>query len=104
MGNPNDASSKPGDRQQQGANVHGEGNYAASRKYNEGVREHMQAHDVDKEARDAAPRSADEAREMEAAEAAGKRRAKEEDPALARRSASEQRGTDQTQTPKPGQE
>jgi hypothetical protein len=104
MGNQNDAGSKPEDRQQQGANVHGEGNYAATRQYNEGVREHMQAHDIDKEARDAAPKSADEARELESAEAAGKSRAKGEDPALARRAASEQRGPDANQTPKPGQE
>ncbi|HVO89769.1 MAG TPA: hypothetical protein VMV45_14600 [Casimicrobiaceae bacterium] len=91
-------------KQQQAENVHGEGNYAASRQYNAGVHEHMQSHDVDKEARDAAPRSADEAREMESAEAKGKQRAKEEDPALRRRATGDQRGPEEKQTPKPGQE
>ena len=95
---------QPSGKQQQAQNVHGEGNYAASRDYNAGLREHMQSHDIDKEARDAEPRSADEARDMENAEAQGKQRAKEEDPALRRRAASDQRGPEENQTPKPGQE
>lgn len=58
-----------GDRQ------HGEGNYKATRDYNRGVKEHMQSHDVEREARDAAPRSEDEAREMREAEDLGKKKA-----------------------------
>ena len=96
------ASRKPG--QQEGQNVHGEGNYAASRQYNEGVRKHLQSHDVEKEARDAAPRSDAEAQAMKVAESRGKARAKEEDPVLGRRSATSQRGPEDQQTPKPGQE
>jgi len=106
--------SRPADRQQQareqegqrqqGDNVHGEGNYAASRQYNQGVKEHMQSHDVEREAHDAAPRSADEAREMESAEAQGKRRAKEEDPALKRHAADEQRAPEDDGIPGPGEE
>ena len=48
--------------------VHGEGNYEATRKYNEGLKDHVQHHDIEKEARDAAPRSASEEQEMEEAE------------------------------------
>jgi hypothetical protein len=55
---------------------YGEGNYKAARQYNEGLKEHVQHHDIEKEARDAAPRSADEEREMEDAERIGKSRAK----------------------------
>ena len=55
---------------------HGEGNYKATRDYNEGVKDHMQHHDVEKEARDAAPKSDAEAQDMERAEEAGRSRAK----------------------------
>ena len=55
---------------------HGEGNYKATRQYNEGVKDHMQHHDVEKEARDAAPKSDAEARDMERAEEIGRSRAK----------------------------
>ncbi len=44
---------------------YGEGNYKATRQYNEGLKEHVQNHDIEKEARDAAPRSAREEQEME---------------------------------------
>ena len=54
----------------------GEGNYKATRQYNEGVKDHMQHHDVEKEARDAAPKSDAEARDMERAEEEGRSRAK----------------------------
>ena len=43
---------------------YGEGNYAATRQYNEGLKEHVENHDIEKEARDAAPKSAAEEREM----------------------------------------
>lgn len=68
----------PGPQSQQGSSgdkQHGEGNYKATRDYNRGVKEHMQSHDVEREARDAAPRSEDEAREMERAEDLGKKKA-----------------------------
>ena len=55
---------------------YGEGNYKATRQYNEGMKEHVEHHDVEKEARDAAPKSAAEEREMEEAERIGRSRAK----------------------------
>jgi hypothetical protein len=78
-----DAPRKPGQqgRQQQEAgggagNQYGEGNYQATRDYNRGVKEHMEKHDIEREARDAAPRSEEEARQMEEAERAGKDKAR----------------------------
>jgi hypothetical protein len=75
-----DAKKQDGQGQQQEAasgtgQQYGEGNYQATRDYNEGVKDHLQNHDVEREARDAAPRSADEAKEMQDAEALGKSRA-----------------------------
>ena len=55
---------------------YGEGNYKATRDYDQGLKQHMQTHDVEKEARDAAPRSDAEAREMQRAEEAGRSRAR----------------------------
>ena len=55
---------------------YGEGNYKATRDYNRGLRDHVEHHDIEKEARDAAPRSEEEAREMEDAEREGLSRAK----------------------------
>ena len=55
---------------------YGEGNYKATRDYNRGVKDHVEHHDIEKEARDAAPRSQEEADEMEDAERAGRDRAK----------------------------
>jgi hypothetical protein len=65
--------------QQQGQQqqVHGEGNYQATRDYNRGLKEHMEKHDIEREARDAAPRSEEEARQMEEAERAGKDKARD---------------------------
>ena len=54
----------------------GEGNYKATRQYNEGLKDHVQHHDIEKDARDAAPKSAAEEREMEEAERIGRSRAK----------------------------
>ena len=62
--------------------VHGEGNYEATRKYNEGLKDHVQHHDIEKEARDAAPKSDAEAKEMKDAEREAASRSKGEDPAL----------------------
>ena len=69
--------SSPGQQQQRGADgkQHGEGNYKATRDYDRGVKEHLRTHDVEREARDAAPRSEEEAREMERAEDLGKKKA-----------------------------
>jgi hypothetical protein len=65
--------------------VQGEGDYEATRRYRKRTEEFLEKNDVEKVAEDAAPDTADEADEMEAAEAAGKERAKGEDPALRRR-------------------
>jgi len=62
-----------GQRQQQQS---GEGNYKATRDYNRGLKEHVEHHDIEKEARDAAPRSKDEERELEDAEREAASRAK----------------------------
>ena len=57
---------------------YGEGSYSGTRQYNEGVKEHMQHHDVEREARDAAPRTAAEEREMEEAERLGRSKSRGE--------------------------
>lgn len=99
---------------------YGEGNYKASRKYNEQTKKFVESGRVDEAAKDAAPESEAEAMDMANAEAEGRRRAKEEDPALRRggqKRGDEQRKHDQpegrpvsersaeeTRTPEPGQE
>ncbi|APV50658.1 hypothetical protein BWI17_13750 [Betaproteobacteria bacterium GR16-43] len=60
----------------------GEGSYAGTRQYNEGVKDHVQHHDIEKEARDAEPRTAAEAQEMKDAEREGASRSKGEDPSV----------------------
>lgn len=55
---------------------HGEGNYKATRDYNKGLEEHMKHHDIEREAREAEPKSEEEARQMEEAEREGRKRAK----------------------------
>lgn len=67
--------------------VQGEGDYEATRRYRKRTEQFLGSHDVEKEARRAAPKSREDARSMAAAEAAGKQRAKGEDPALRRRAA-----------------
>jgi hypothetical protein len=67
--------------------VKGEGDYEATRRYRKRTEEYLQNHDVEKEALRAAPNSRKEAESLAAAEAAGKKRAKGEDPALRRRAA-----------------
>jgi hypothetical protein len=69
-----------------GSKVQGEGDYEASRRYRKRTAEYLQNNDVEKAAVRAAPQSPAEAKELKAAEAAGKKRAKGEDPALRRRS------------------
>jgi hypothetical protein len=62
--------------------VEGEGSYTAARAFDEAEHKFVASGKVDAAARAAAPRSDAEQEDMLAAEAAGKRRAKEEDPAL----------------------
>jgi hypothetical protein len=79
---------KRGDAQQQAQGVqgqqsgegqeYGEGNYKATRQYNEGLKEHVENHDIEKEARDAAPRTAAEEKEMEEAERIGRSKSRGE--------------------------
>ena len=58
-------------------NVYGEGNYEASRQYNAATKEFVKKADIEKAARDAAPRSPTEAKEMLEAEQEGLRHAKD---------------------------
>jgi hypothetical protein len=67
--------------------VSGEGNYAATRRYRKRLEKFLENSNVEQAAARAAPVSSREAGELQAAEAAGKRRAKAEDPAIRRRSA-----------------
>lgn len=97
---------------------HGEGNYKASREYNDATKKFVESGKVEQAARDAKPATESEARQMANAEAEGRRRAKEEDPALSGRSqgASKDRQGDprgkpvtdrsaeETKTPEPGSE
>jgi hypothetical protein len=55
---------------------YGEGNYKATRDYNRGLKDHVEHHDIEKEARDAAPRTPEEEKEMEEAERIGKSKAR----------------------------
>ena len=57
---------------------YGEGSYSGTRQYNEGLKKHMNQHDIEKEALDAAPRSEEEARQMEEAERIGRSKSKGE--------------------------
>jgi len=89
-------------RQQGQQNVHGEGNYAASRQYDDATKKFTESGRVEPAARAAAPRSDADAREMAAAEAEGKRHSKGEDPALNRKAS--QKAPESPDTPRPGQE
>ena len=57
---------------------YGEGNYKATRQYNEGLKDHVEHHDIEREARDAEPRSAAEEKEMEEAERIGRSKSRGE--------------------------
>ena len=61
---------------------HGEGNYKASRQYDEATKRFVDSGRVEDAARRANPETPEEAKEMSEAEQEGKRRAKGEDPAL----------------------
>ena len=60
-------------------NVHGEGNYKASRDYNEATKRFVESGKVDEAAEKAKPKNAQEEQEMKEAEKVGKRHAKGED-------------------------
>ena len=64
--------------------VQGEGDYEATRRYRKRTEEFLENNDVEKAAVRAAPETEAEEAELEAAEEAGKKRAKGEDPALRR--------------------
>ena len=57
--------------------VQGEGDYEAARRHRKRVSEYLENNDVEKAAVRAAPENAQEAEELEAAEAEGKERAKD---------------------------
>jgi hypothetical protein len=67
--------------------VQGEGDYEAARRYRKRTDEFLENNDVEKAALNAAPETGQQADDMKAAEAAGKERAKGEDPALRARTA-----------------
>jgi hypothetical protein len=71
---------KPGQQQAQSGQgqQYGEGSYSGTKQYNEGLKKHMNQHDIEKEALDAAPRSEEEARQMEEAERVGRSKSKGE--------------------------
>jgi hypothetical protein len=74
-------SKEPARKQQQQSGAgqqYGEGSYQGTRQYNEGLKEHVQNHDIEREARDAAPRSASEEREMQEAERIGRSKSRGE--------------------------
>ena len=68
-----------------GDREHGEGNYKAARKYDEGVSRFARSGKVEAAARAARPRSQREADEMEKAEVRGRSRSKGEDAGMRRR-------------------
>ena len=63
-------------------NVHGEGNDQASRNYNDATRRFVESGRVEQAARDAAPRTPEEAAQLQHAERAALLRAKEKAPAV----------------------
>jgi hypothetical protein len=61
---------------------HGEGNYKASREYNDATRDFVKSGQVEQAAEKAKPRNQQEQEEMRKAEEAGRDRSKGEDPKL----------------------
>ena len=74
QGNPQQQQQQGGQGQQ-----YGEGSYSGTKQYNEGLKKHMNQHDIEKEALDAAPKSEEEARQMEEAERVARSKSKGED-------------------------
>jgi hypothetical protein len=74
-------SKEPDRKQQQQSGTgqqYGEGSYQGTRQYNEAMKEHVQNHDIEREARDAEPRNASEEQEMEQAERVGRSKSRGE--------------------------
>jgi hypothetical protein len=71
--------------------IHGEGNYKAAREFDAAEAAFVKSGKVDKAARDAAPKSAAEEAELARAEREGRERARDEDPALRRRTTGKDR-------------
>ena len=74
-----DEKAKP-DRDPNVDREHGEGNYKASKDFNDASKRFVESGRVEQAARDAEPKNEREAKELKQAEQAGKARAKEEDP------------------------
>jgi hypothetical protein len=74
-------------KQPDDSKVQGEGDYEATRRFRKRSENYIANNDVEKAALRAAPTSGAEAEDLKAAEAAGKKRAKGEDPAFQRRTA-----------------
>jgi hypothetical protein len=64
--------------------VQGEGDYEAGRRYDEAQKRFVESGKVEQAAEDAAPESAEQAKDLERAEEVGKSRAKGDDPAITR--------------------
>jgi len=62
--------------------VEGEGSYTASKDYSKRTKKFVDSGKVEQAANDAAPKSEQEAREMQEAERIGKQHIKDEDPAV----------------------
>lgn len=62
--------------------VEGEGSYTAAKDYDKRTKKFIDSGKVDQAANDAAPKSDQEAREMQEAERVGKKHIKDEDPAV----------------------
>jgi hypothetical protein len=77
-------STKPDTPSKSDSKVQGEGDYEAARRYDEAARGFAQSGKVEPAARKAAPRDAQEAKDIEKAEDIGKSRSKGEDPGDAR--------------------
>lgn len=65
--------------------IQGEGDYEAARRFRKRTTEYLENNDVEKAAVRAAPTSRTEAEDLAAAEEAGRKRSKGEDPAIRRR-------------------
>lgn len=65
--------------------VEGEGSYTGSKDYNQRTKKFVDSGKVEDAAREAAPKSEEEAHGMQKAERIGKQRAKGEDPSLAKK-------------------
>ena len=62
--------------------VEGEGSYTGTKDYNKRTKKFVESGKVQDAANDAAPKSEEEARDMQEAERIGKRHVKDEDPAV----------------------